>query len=716
MAHRSFLGVLFFATLPVWAQPCEAPSNVKAAIEAATLPPLTPMDDRVAAAKKVREQFPADYFAHRFYQELFVKQGLFSLPIQEEYRALLDAHPDDLTYLALYARTLKGTNTPAAIKLLDKILERQPDDAQAHLKLVEIYSAPAFRDDGKLAANAAAYFKACPSSIGGYAYIGRIDDAELIRDSATHLRELLDARTDDEALGLYYTLWTLEFKTAPLSAQEPLRARLRKDVEKLRALDSSKRPFLVNELGQAYKMLGDADGSKWADEQMAKTGIRRAGGGVVDAIGEWRRTHPYKNGFDRDAYQETLLKQTEEWIRQWPDDPQPRYERFQAMRMMQDAPLEDTVKAAEDWLRVYEAHPGFQAPYMMVAQLYSQHNMRYGELPDLVEKGLKQEQPVVPVEPGPVSDLYLVRGQARRSSNYSSWSNLNSAANVYLKIKKYDRAHELLAKLGTELSKDKPADSAPEAEKRQHGQYEYMYWNNMAKWARAAGHKLEALTYERNSMLADPNTSLNPSAEQYRTSSLRELWKDINGSEDGFEAWMTKTGSAYPHADPKGTAPAPKSPATTVVATQMGWTQMDKPLPDFQISDAEGKTWRLADLKGKVTLVNLWATWCGPCRNELPYLQKLFNKVRERKDLVVITLNTDDNPGLILPFLTENKYTFPVLPASGYVAKLVPELSIPRNWIVDADGVLKMERIGFGNGEDKWVDEMVGVMEKARPK
>ena len=83
---------------------------------------------------------------------------------------------------------------------------------------------------------------------------------------------------------------------------------------------------------------------------------------------------------------------------------------------------------------------------------------------------------------------------------------------------------------------------------------------------------------------------------------------------------------------------------------------------------------------------------------------------------MVITLNTDDNSGLILPFLTENKYTFPVLPASGYVAKLVSELSIPRNWIVDADGVLKMERIGFGNGDDKWVDEMVGVMEKARPK
>jgi len=95
MAHYSFLGVPFFATIPTWAQPCEAPSEVKTAIEAATLPPATPMNDRIAAAEKIREQFPADYFAHRFYQELFVKQGMFSETAQEEYRALLVRPPDN---------------------------------------------------------------------------------------------------------------------------------------------------------------------------------------------------------------------------------------------------------------------------------------------------------------------------------------------------------------------------------------------------------------------------------------------------------------------------------------------------------------------------------------------------------------------------------------------------------------------------------------------
>jgi hypothetical protein len=159
-----------------------------------------------------------------------------------------------------------------------------------------------------------------------------------------------------------------------------------------------------------------------------------------------------------------LLKEADAWIRQWPEDPQPRYERFNAMRGMPDAPLEETVKAAEDWLRVYEAHPGFQSPYLAVAQLYSQYKIRYGELPDLVEKGLKQAPVAASV---PLSDLYVFSGQTRRLSMFSSWSNLNSAASIYLKIKKYDQAHEVLAKLGHSVLKEKPADSEPEVEKRQ---------------------------------------------------------------------------------------------------------------------------------------------------------------------------------------------------------------------------------------------------------
>jgi hypothetical protein len=80
--------------------------------------------------------------------------------------------------------------------------------------------------------------------------------------------------------------------------------------------------------------------------------------------------------------------------------------------------------------------------------------------------------------------------------------------------------------------------------------------------------------------------------------------------------------------------------------------------------------------------------------------------------MLVITLNADENSGMIVPFLKENKYTFPVLPASDYVSKLA--LTLPSNWIVDAKGVLRMERVGFSNGSDQWVADTIAGMEKAR--
>jgi thiol-disulfide isomerase/thioredoxin len=698
--------------LPVLAQPCEAPGDVKAAIDAATLGPARPLAERAAAARKVRDQFPADYYAHRFYQEQYFSNGLFSKPIQEEYKALLDSHPDDLMYQMLYARTRKGTDTRQLIALLDKIFEQAPAYMLAHQKLTEIYSAPAFLDPQKLRTHLAAYWQACPSSLVGYNLAGRIDDADFLKRAAANLRKLLEDRTDDEALSLYGTLWALEFKTVPLAGQEPVRERIRADVARLRAIGIDGRPYLLSELSQAYQVLGDKEGAKWVEDRQPKRASPTANA-VAAAVAQWRRDHPYKAGDDREAYQEALIQQSAEWVKQWPDDPQARYERFMAMQGAPDAPLEDTVQAAEEWIRVYAAHPAYMSPYMTVANFYSRHNMRYSQLSGLLDKALAQIPSLQPAAnpPAPVSDLYLPSPRpARLSSNFNALSEMNSVAGIYLKIKNYDKAHECLARLGPALMET--IESAAEALQRSYASLEYLYWNNMARLALAEGRKLDALEADRSAYFANSVfNATNAASLKSAKSTLLQQWKALKGTEEGFEEWAAKPAETALHPAPalKETPSAP-----TVVGTPQGWTRLDKPLPNFEMADAAGKTWRLADLAGKVTLINLWATWCGPCRAELPYLQKVFEKVKARKDLAVLTLNTDDNLGLILPFLQENKFTFPVLAADRYVHAMVPELSIPRNWIVDANGVLRTERIGFGSGDDKWVDDMIALLEKAR--
>jgi thiol-disulfide isomerase/thioredoxin len=137
-------------------------------------------------------------------------------------------------------------------------------------------------------------------------------------------------------------------------------------------------------------------------------------------------------------------------------------------------------------------------------------------------------------------------------------------------------------------------------------------------------------------------------------------------------------------------------------------------LPAFDLADVKGKRWSLADLKGKVVFVNIWATWCGPCRMELPLFQKLYDRLKDRKDVVALTFNIDENPGVIEPFLKQNAFTFPVLPALAYVQNFFTVTSIPRSWIVTADGTLREERVGFDGDPDKWVDDAIKEIEKAK--
>ena len=97
----------------------------------------------------------------------------------------------------------------------------------------------------------------------------------------------------------------------------------------------------------------------------------------------------------------------------------------------------------------------------------------------------------------------------------------------------------------------------------------------------------------------------------------------------------------------------------------------------------------------------------------MPHLQKLYERVKDRKDIRIVTFSIDDNVAAIAPFMKENKYTFPVVPAHLLMHDLMPTITIPLNWFVDANGVVRFERVGFGDPE-KWADETLGQLEKLR--
>jgi cytochrome c biogenesis protein CcmG, thiol:disulfide interchange protein DsbE len=118
--------------------------------------------------------------------------------------------------------------------------------------------------------------------------------------------------------------------------------------------------------------------------------------------------------------------------------------------------------------------------------------------------------------------------------------------------------------------------------------------------------------------------------------------------------------------------------------------------PDFTLKTPDGEEYTLSELKGNAVLVNLWATWCPPCRAEMPVIEKMY---QEYKDQGFIVLAADmayqDDPANVAPFIQKYGLTFPVLlEETGDVASLYQLRSLPSSYFINRAGVIQEVVIG----------------------
>ena len=135
--------------------------------------------------------------------------------------------------------------------------------------------------------------------------------------------------------------------------------------------------------------------------------------------------------------------------------------------------------------------------------------------------------------------------------------------------------------------------------------------------------------------------------------------------------------------------------------------KVEEKAPDFSFASENGQTKKLSDLKGKVVWINFFATWCGPCRQELPHLQKeVYIKLKNNKNFELIILGREHKWEEINKFTAENKFDMPFYPdIERKVFSLYAKQNIPRNFIVDKEGKIAVASTGFN---DKEFEEIVG--------
>ncbi len=136
--------------------------------------------------------------------------------------------------------------------------------------------------------------------------------------------------------------------------------------------------------------------------------------------------------------------------------------------------------------------------------------------------------------------------------------------------------------------------------------------------------------------------------------------------------------------------------------------------PNFTFETENGKTKQLSELKGKVVWINFFATWCPPCRQELPHLQKeVYNKLKNNPNFELIILGREHTWEEINKFKTDNKFNMPFYPdVERKVFSLYANQNIPRNFIIDKEGKIAVASIGFNEKEFKEIIEKIDELMK----
>jgi len=425
-----------------------------------------------------------------------------------------------------------------------------------------------------------------------------------------------------------------------------------------------------------YELADNAAGVKRTEELML-TNFPQSTQAEDIRGSRWQSKHPYPpadaSEQAKQAYYRTALQRDDELPR---EDPYALFYRFYWLCRLNDATAEQLTQAADQVLKTRETNPiwlVYPPVTFQIAEAYNQKKIHAEQISGLVEAGLVD-----------IDEHMFVSDREPDAEREETDRGFQTDA------------ASLLVDAATELKKPEIARAAvkrmegfpPDAVKNQS-----KIWEVRGKFAELEGRKLDALLMYQAAIKARP-ADFHPDKTDEVTDNEKRLWKELGGSEATRDLWE-------------------KRMTQIAIATESQWEVPERGMPEWELSDLQGHLWKRTALKGKTVLIGVWGTWCGPCVAELPEFQKLYEQMKERGDVEVLSFNVDDEVGKVEPFIKQKGYTFPVLLARDYVNDVLQRNGIPRVWIVDREGKWRWERLGFDVEHGGWQESVMEKMSEA---
>ncbi len=697
----SLAWVLLLAVLPAWPQVCDPAPSTRKVLEQIEvpadmrLPAADRQNQKIAVLRRALTTSPKDVFLHEAYQRVRIN-GVESNreSVITEYESLLAKSPRDSVFLYLAANAQVGHKTRDAIANLERAIELAPSFGLPHLLLAEIYSAKAYRDEAQVARHTDRFAEVCPASVRSFKMLAASKDHDLIARTAARIRKNLADRTDSEAVGAYPTLWRLEAALQPSDEAENVK-RMRADIDRLFAPEFTRNQAWLSTLHEAsFIQEGVGNAAKKAQHEVAAA-------------------YPHSNAAIEDAFAKALgdnpwPKNTALWHRYW-QAALPLARQFPgSQEVAGDAAwgvILDTSSTPDQVREVLALYRNALAndpdglntmpPWPLeVARFLATRGTHYEDIPDLVFAGFAATER----QWGHTAYTDLrgnLEGFDRVRNTFYVYGYL-PLVEAYVRLGRLDSAKDSLFDINEKLAKIRPKDDAIGWQKSEYADVEAQSWFVHGLYAEKAGRKMDALVDYRNSISQYPPRGPAPDRRDEVMAAAQRLWKELGGTAQGWNDWAAHNSLANFDAGS---------------GAENAWMKLAASSPTLVLTDSLGHTWKPNDLAKKSTFVTLWASWCPPCRAELPYVEKLYRHFQDRDDVAILALNVDDEPALMGKALTELKVSVPAVAARDFAYSMLPTMAIPANWLI-TPGKTQM-LTGDDPTLDRWLAVTTEAIEKA---